>query len=67
MHYNSYVYYDFEEDINLNTNIRLTIGIQFFSKGEKIFSILVGGIKPWEEHCVEEMEGLKNILINIIK
>jgi hypothetical protein len=61
---NSYIYYDFEEDINLNTNIRLTIGIQFFSKGEGIFSILIGGIKPWKRHCVEEMERLKNILLN---
>jgi hypothetical protein len=61
---NSYIYYDFEEDKNLNTNIRLTIGIQFFSKSEKIFSIMAGGIKPWKKHCAEEMEGLKNILMD---
>jgi hypothetical protein len=61
---NSYVYYDFEEDKDLNTNIRITIGIQFFSKGVKIFSTLVGGLEPWKKHCVEEMEGLKNILMN---
>jgi hypothetical protein len=61
---NSYVYYDFEEDKNKNTYIRLTIGIQFFSKGKKIFSILAGGLEPWKKHCVEEMEGLKEVLIN---
>jgi hypothetical protein len=61
---NSYIYYDFEEDKNLNTNIRITIGIQFFSKGEKIFSTLIGGLEPWKKHSVEEMEGLKNILMH---
>ncbi|MDR1182725.1 MAG: hypothetical protein LBL13_12170 [Bacteroidales bacterium] len=54
---NSYVYYDFEEDKDRNTVIRLTIGIQFLNKGEKIFSILVGGLEPWKKHSAGEMEG----------
>jgi hypothetical protein len=61
---NSLIFYDFEEYRNITTNIRITIGIQFLSKGEKIFSTLVGGLEPWKKHCVEEMEGLKNILLN---
>ncbi|MDR0375168.1 MAG: hypothetical protein LBH85_05530 [Treponema sp.] len=61
---NSYVYYDFEKDSNLHTNIRLTIGIQFFGKGEKIFSTLVGGLEPWKKHYIEEMNGLKNVLMD---
>lgn len=63
---NSYVYYDFEEDKDKNTIIRLTIGIQFLNKGEKIFSALVGGLEPWKKHSVEEMEGLKDVLLKNI-
>ena len=59
---NTYVYYDFGSNNAGNTNIRLTIGIQFSSKLEKIFSVIFGGIAPWKKHCVEEMEGLKKIL-----
>ena len=59
---NTYVYYDFEK-INLNqTNIKITIGIQFSSFFEKFFSQLFGGLIPWKKHCVEEMENLRKIL-----
>ncbi|MBN2401694.1 MAG: hypothetical protein JXN64_04785 [Spirochaetes bacterium] len=61
---NTFVYYDFGSNNPDNTNIRLTIGIQFSSKLEKIFSVIFGGIVPWKKHCVEEMEGLKKILMD---
>ena len=59
---NTYVYYDFKKtDLN-QTNIKITIGIQFNSFFEKFFSQLFGGIIPWKKHCVEEMEGLRKVL-----
>ncbi|MDR1215642.1 MAG: hypothetical protein LBK25_03065 [Treponema sp.] len=60
---NSYVYYDFEEDKDKNTIIRLTIGIQFLNKGEKIFSILVSGLEPWKKHSVEEYGRIKRYFV----
>ncbi|MBN2546470.1 MAG: hypothetical protein JXB50_11785 [Spirochaetes bacterium] len=63
---NTYVYYDFESSNPDNTNIRLTIGIQFSSIFEKIFSIIFGGIVPWKNHCAEEMEGLKKKIIDTL-
>jgi hypothetical protein len=63
---NTYVYYDFDSDNNCNTNIRLTIGIQFSSKFEQVLSTIFGGLTPWKKHCVEEMEGLKKILIDTL-
>lgn len=59
---NTYVYYDFDRINSDNTNITLTIGIQFSSKFKKMFSTFFGGMVPWKRHCVEEMEGLKKII-----
>lgn len=61
---NTYVYYDFDSSNNCNTNIRLTIGIQFSNKFEQVFSTLFGGLIPWKKHCIEEMERLKGVLLN---
>lgn len=59
---NTYCFFDFVSVDALTTTIRLTVGIQFFSKFEKMFSVLTGGIGPWKKHCVEEQEGLKKLL-----
>lgn len=59
---NSYVYYDFDRFGETGTEIRLTIGIQFFNVFEKIFSQITRGLIPWKKHCMEEMEGLKQLL-----
>jgi hypothetical protein len=59
---NTYVYYDFARSSENSTEIRLTIGIQFSSAFEKIFSQITGGLIPWRKHCREEMEGLKQLL-----
>ena len=59
---NTYVYYDFARSSENSTKIRLTIGIQFSSAFEKIFSQITGGLIPWRKHCREEMEGLKQLL-----
>ncbi|RHX92373.1 hypothetical protein [Leptospira stimsonii] len=63
---NTYVYYDFESIHSESSNIRLTIGIQFSSKYEKIFSVFFGGMIPWKNHCKEEMEGLKRVLVDTL-
>ena len=59
---NSYVYYDFARFSENRTEIRLTIGIQFSNAVEKVFSQITGGLIPWKKHCLEEMEGLKQLL-----
>ncbi len=59
---NTYVYYDFARSGENSTEIRLTIGIQFSSAFEKVFSQITGGLIPWKKHCIEEMEGLKQLL-----
>ncbi len=64
---NTYVYYDFNEIEKDKTEIRLTIGVQFSSAFEKLFSQVFGGLIPWKKHCIEEMEGLKRILNEINK
>ncbi|MBN2257577.1 MAG: hypothetical protein JW704_07110 [Anaerolineaceae bacterium] len=56
---NTYVYYDFEKEEDSKTNIRLTITVQFANIFEKAFSQITGGMKPWKNHCIEEMEGLR--------
>jgi len=61
---NSYVYYDFARFGESGTEIRLTIGIQFSNAVEKVFSQITGGLIPWKKHCLEEMEGLKQLLEN---
>ncbi|MBN1757617.1 MAG: hypothetical protein JW863_04830 [Chitinispirillaceae bacterium] len=61
---NTYVYYDFDSDNKCNTTIRLTIGIQFSNKFEQVFSLYFGGLIPWKKHCIEEMEGLKEVLLS---
>ena len=61
---NTYVYYDFAEKEDGTTLIRLTIGIQFRSLFEKLFSQVSLGIMPWKKHCIEEMNGLKQIMNN---
>lgn len=63
---NTYVRYDFERDENSGTAVSLTIGIQFSTKFEQVFSSFFGGIVPWKKHCVEEMEGLKKVLMNVL-
>ena len=62
---NTYVYYDFEINNESETLIRLTIGIQFLTKIEKIMATLFGGLSPWKKHCREEMEGLKTVMVDI--
>ena len=59
---NTYVYYDFDRDSQGNCLIRLTIGIQFQNISEKMFSQLFMGIIPWKKHCLEKMNGLKQVL-----
>jgi len=61
---NTYVYYDFENINESETLIRLTIGIQFLNKIEKIMATLFGGLTPWKKHCYEEMEGLKAVMVD---
>ena len=63
---NTYVYYDFEKNNESETSIRLTIGIQFLNKIEKIMATLFGGLTPWKKHCYEEMEGLKAVMVDIV-
>ncbi|MBN1123333.1 MAG: hypothetical protein JXJ17_19835 [Anaerolineae bacterium] len=59
---NTYVYYDFTREDQDHSLIRLTIGIQFQSMFERLFSQLFMGILPWKKHCLEEMDGLKQVL-----
>jgi hypothetical protein len=62
---NTHVYYDFEINNESETLIRLTIGIQFLNKIEKIMATLFGGLTPWKKHCREEMEGMKTVMVDI--
>jgi hypothetical protein len=59
---NTYVFWDFNENDYGKTNITITVIVQFDSALQKVFINLVGGMKPWKKHCVEEMEGLKRVL-----
>jgi len=62
---NTYVYWDLKQLHNGATSVTLTIIIQFRNGFEKFFiNSVVNGLKPWKEHCVEEMEGFKSVLIN---
>lgn len=63
---NTYVYYDFDRQLPDQTTIRLTIGIQFSSQAEKLFSVVFGGIAPWKKHCIEEMQNLKDVMIRTL-
>ncbi|WP_062047859.1 hypothetical protein [Bacillus sp. JCM 19034] len=58
---NTHCFFDFESIDSEDTNIRLTIGIQFYSAFEKLLSSWSGGLSPWRKHCIEEQEGLKKL------
>ncbi|MCK0473576.1 hypothetical protein [Halalkalibacter sp. APA_J-10(15)] len=59
---NTHCFFDFDKVASNKTKIRLTIGVQFYSKFEKLFSTLSGGLSPWKKHCMEEQEGLKKLI-----
>lgn len=63
---NTYVYYDFDRNNESETLIRLTIGIQFENKIGVVMASLSGGLNPWKNHCREEMEGLKTVLVELM-
>ena len=58
----SYSTYDFEEESPGITRLRLTITIQLAYGYMVLFNRLIGGFRPWEQHCVEELEGLARTL-----
>lgn len=54
----SHVWYHFEAS-DRGTKVRITIAIEFLSWFEYLFSVSTGGLCVWEQHCVEEMYGLR--------
>lgn len=62
---NTYVYWDLKQLPDGATSVTLTIIIQFRNGFEKFFiNTLINGLRPWKEHCIDEMEGFKPVLIN---
>lgn len=60
---NTHVWYDFADAAEQRSVIRLTIGIEFHSSAEMLFSRATGGLRPWRAHCKEEMLGLQRCIV----
>lgn len=60
---NTYVYWDLNKKNDKETYVTISIVIQFKNGFEKfLINSLVNGLRPWREHCVEEMQGFKNVI-----
>lgn len=60
---NTYVYWDLNKKNDEETYVTISIIIQFKNRFEKfLINNLVNGLRPWREHCVEEMIGFKNVI-----
>ncbi|MFW5836275.1 MAG: hypothetical protein ACOCVK_02585 [bacterium] len=60
---NTHVLYELERLGTDRSRIRVVIAIELHSRAERFFTRLVGGFVPWKRHCVEEMEGLKRMMV----
>lgn len=58
----SHVAYDFEEVPDGSCRFRLSITIQLSNGFILFMNRMIGGFKPWQEHCTEEVAGLAKIL-----
>jgi hypothetical protein len=59
----SHVAYDFEADPGGGCRFRLSITIQLKNSLIVLMNRLIGGFRPWQKHCAEEVASLATILV----
>ena len=59
----SHVAYDFEAVPSGGCRFRLSITIQLDNSFTVFMNWMIGGFRPWQQHCTEEVAGLAKILV----
>ena len=59
----SHVAYDFETAPDGGCRFRLSITIQLENSFTVFMNWMIGGFRPWQQHCTEEVAGLAKILV----